>query len=91
MWTAIHLGVIQKIKKHRTMKKKPRLIRVTAWVEIMGKRGETTFVVESPMICEGGCPHLQKSHDWKVAEWVFLSQCKNGFTIEPASDENNRA
>jgi hypothetical protein len=73
------------------MKKKQRLIRVTAWVEIMGKRAETTFTVVSPLVCEGACPRIQEAHDEQVAGWIFQSQCKNGFTVEPVSDENTPA
>ena len=66
----------------------PRLVRVVAWVEIMGNRAETTFTVESPWVCEGACPVLQQESDRHVAAWVFNSQCKSGFTVVPIPDAN---
>lgn len=66
----------------------PRLVRVVAWVEIMGKRAETTFDVESPWVCPGACPELQKQTDQAVANWVFQSHAKSGFTVAPISDPN---
>lgn len=68
----------------------PRLVRVIAWVEIMGNRAETTFTVESPWVCEGAYPVLQRKSDEAVAAWVFQSQCKSGFTVETvAADDYN--
>lgn len=68
-----------------------RLIRVVAWLEIMGKRAETTFEVESPWVCPGACPALQKQTDQAVASWVFQSHAKSGFTVGPISDPNVKA
>lgn len=65
------------------------LIRVVAWVEIMGRRAETTFDVESPLVCEGAYPVLQRKSDEGVAAWLFLSQCKSGFTVSPVSSPSN--
>lgn len=69
----------------------PRLVRVVAWVEIMGNRAETTFTVESPWACEGACPILQRRSDEAVASWVFKSQCKSGFTVEPVAADTYKA
>ena len=66
----------------------PRLVRVVAWVEIMGSRAETTFTVESPWVCENACPVLQRKSDEAVAAWVFQSQCKSGFSVDVISDPN---
>lgn len=60
----------------------PRMIRVTAWVEIMGKRAEATFDIESPFVCPGVCPELQKVADQTVAAWVFNSRAKSGFSVD---------
>lgn len=67
-----------------------RLVRVVAWVEIFGKRAETTFTVESPWVCEGACHVLQRKSDEAVAAWVFNSQCKSGFHVEEMTDANAR-
>lgn len=69
----------------------PRLVRVVAWVEIMGNRAETTFTVASPWVCEGACPVLQRKSDEAVAAWVFQSQCKSGFTVETVTEDNYNA
>lgn len=68
--------------------KSPRIVRFVAWVEIMGKRAETTFDVESPWVCDGACPELQKQTDQSVANWVFQSHAKSGFTVSPLSKPN---
>jgi hypothetical protein len=65
-----------------------RMIRVVAWVEIMGKRAETTFDIESPWVCEGACPELQKESDKAVASWVFNSYSKSGFLLTELSSTN---
>jgi hypothetical protein len=61
---------------------KPRTITVAAWVEIFGKRAETTFVIESPLVCEGACPVLQMDADSHVAGMVFRHHVKTGFGIK---------
>jgi hypothetical protein len=65
-----------------------RIVRVVAWVEIMGNRAETTFTVESPWVCEGACPVLQQDIDRSIAAWVFSSHAKSGFTVFPISNHN---
>jgi tRNA(Ile2) C34 agmatinyltransferase TiaS len=69
----------------------PRLVRVVAWVEIMGNRAETTFTVKSPWVCEGACPVLQQKSDEAVAAWVFQWQCKKGFTVETVTADDYNA
>ena len=64
----------------------PRLVRVVAWVEIMGKRAETTFLVESPWVRDGACPVLQRKTDESVAQWVFQSQAKSGLEVSPVCE-----
>lgn len=67
---------------------KRRFVQVVAWLEIMGKRVETTFEVESPWACPGACPALQRQTDQAVASGVFQSHAKSGFTVAPISDTN---
>jgi len=75
-------------KKQTNEAQEPRLIKVTAWVDVLGNRAEVDFFVESPMVCEGACLKLQRSRDLAVAGWVFEANCKKGFSIEPVSSKN---
>jgi hypothetical protein len=61
---------------------KPRTITVSAWVEIFNKRAETTFVIESPLVCEGACPMLQRKSDEALAEYIFAHEFNSGFEIK---------
>jgi hypothetical protein len=75
-------------KKQTNEAQEPRLIKVTAWVDVLGNRAEVDFFIESPMVCEGACLKLQRSRDLAVAGWVFESNCKKGFSIEMVSSKN---
>lgn len=65
-----------------------RKIKVTAWLESGDQRAEISAVIESPMVCEGACPVLQRNHDRIVAAtWrdIYINQ---GLEISEHKPEN---
>ncbi len=75
-------------KKRKSDTEEPRLIKITCWVELGGKRVEAELLMNSPLICRGACPALQEEHDQMLASWFFEMKCKKGFSIEPISSKN---
>jgi hypothetical protein len=72
-------------------KSKKRRIKVNAWVLIGGHRVEAVFIVESPLICQGGCSRLQEESDRALASYIFHHELKSGFTVEPDYEETNQS
>ena len=75
-------------KKQTNEAQEPRLIKITCWVELGGKRVEAELLMKSPLFCNGDYPALQEEQDHMLASWFFESKCKKGFSIEPVSSKN---
>ena len=65
-----------------------RWIKCKAFVEVMGRRAEVDFSVQSNIPCEGACESLARKNDEAIARYVAGASMKSGIEVVESYWEN---